>query len=372
MDDSALRHKSFFIALIFVLGLPSMTFSNDTAIKLPLKLKWVTKLKKEKVITGRPYQFSSPNISGNNIYVGTASGYLYSLTARNGHKNWHTKLSGGVYSEPVVEGEHVFVADRKGTLYSLSRDSGKIEWQTEVGNEVSSRPLITDSDIYVVTVSKQLIAVDKEGHGKKRQTQKTAILPKMTIKGSSDPILYKSHIYVGYSDGIFVCYRASDGYAVWARQLSGILSQFTDVDATPLIQNDVIYVSTTDGKTFALTASDGRTIWETNAGGPNKLVLDNGRILVSGNGVLSALDVGSGRLIWEQKFNEPEISAPAISGGLAVVASTQDKLYVVDTNDGDIKFQRFLSKGSFGAPLIHGNVVYIMTNSSRIFALQGS
>ncbi|MBI2093053.1 MAG: hypothetical protein HYT75_08710, partial [Deltaproteobacteria bacterium] len=71
-------------------------------------------------------------------------------------------------------------------------------------------------------------------------------------------------------------------------------------------------------------------------------------------------------------FHDIEISSPAIKDGFLSLISTSEKLFVVDDKTGEIKYNRYLGKGSFGKPVIFGDVIYILTNSSSLFALQGS
>lgn len=87
--------------------------------------------------------------------------------------------------------------------------------------------------------------------------------------------------------------------------------------------------------------------------------------------MLSCLDKENGHLIWEQDFEELEISTPAIKDNVIVIASTDDKVYAVSAETGDVKYRRYLGKGSFGKPLIVDNTLFLLTNSSRMFALKG-
>jgi outer membrane protein assembly factor BamB len=295
------------------------------------------------------------------------------LQARSGKKLWNTRLSSSIYSEPVVDGASVYIADRKGTLYSLSKVTGKIEWQVDTVAEISARPLVFGDTVYVTTVLKQLFAIDKLGRGKKWQTDKFGRLPRMAIKGSSSPVLYNGRIYVGYSDGTFVCYGTEDGRLIWAKQLSDKNSRFTDISATPLIVNNVIYISSADGRTFALEPNDGVTLWSTERGGPNDAAHEDGRLFVSGAGTVSALDPASGAVIWEQKLEEQvETSAPAVKDGVVVVVSTKDKIFALDAGTGEVRFKRYLGRGTFGRPVIAGKTLYIFTNSSHMHAFRGS
>lgn len=357
--------------LVLCFLLPA-SLPSASAFGPSLRTKWVTKLKKEGWITKRPFQFSVPVYDDGKLYVGTASGYIYQIDAIKGHKDWMTKLSGAVYAEPAVDGASVYVADRKGMVYSIERSTGKIEWQVDSSAEISSRPVVTDDTVYFATVLRQIVAISKNGTGKRWQTTKTGSLPAMTVKGSSSPVLYNGNIYVGYADGLIVCYRTSDGSPVWSRQLSNKEAMFMDVDSTPLIENGIIYVASVDGKTYALDPKDGAVLWKANRGGPNDLAVDESNVYVSGGGKLVALRKDSGAVVWEKDFQEPEVSAPVIKDGFIGIASTRDKLYIVDAKDGNIRYERFMGKGSFGKPVIVGNMIYLFSNSSKLFALEGS
>lgn len=345
-------------------------FADASNFKTPLHLKWVTKLKKEDAVTKRPFQLASPLVEDGIVYIGSAGGYFYALDSKKGAKRWQIKLSGGIYSDPAIAGDSVYIADRKGNVYSISKDTGKIKWQIETGAEISARPIAVDNTVYVVTVLRQLIAIDVDSGGKKWNTLKEGLLPPMTIKGSSDPVFFNGQIYVGYADGTLVNYRAKDGAVSWKVQLSDRNSRFQDVDAAPFISGDTIYISTVDNQTYALSLKDGHILWHIEKGGANDLALDGSRLYIAGSGVLTSVIAETGQVVWEQDFEEPEISAPAVKDGLAVVMSTNDKLYVVDAATGELKYRRYLGKGSFGKPVISEGTLYILTNSSRMFALQ--
>ncbi len=368
------RSILFLLTAILTLcaGIDSYAVADKLALQPPLHVKWTTKLKKENIFRRRPYQLASPMIDNGVLYVGSAKGIFYALKLENGHKIWNTKLIDGIYGEATADGDELYVADRKGNVYCLNKATGKIEWQVDTGVEISSKPIVTEDTVYFSTALKQIVALNKIGTGIKWQTTRVGTLPSMTIKGTSSPVLYNGNIYVGYGDGMFYCYNASDGSVVWSKQLSNKSSQFIDVDSTPLIIDGIIYVASVSGKTFALGASDGRSVWLADKGGANAVATDGDHIFTTGNGVLASLDKASGVQRWERNLNELEISQPVYKDGVIFVASTTDKIYIVDSGTGEIKYKRFLGKGTFGKPILEGSVLYILSNSSHVFALQGN
>ena len=340
------------------------------AIKDAVRIKWVTKLKKEKLITRKPYQFTSPVVDGDVLYIGAASGYFYAVDAVRGGKIWSIKLKSGVYADAAVDGGYVYAADRKGIVYAIRKDTGAIEWQSDAGAEISATPLIVGDTIIVATTLKQVMAIDKNGGGKKWQTQKIGSLPPMTIKGASSPILYNGNIYVGYADGMFFCYSSADGGIVWTKLLSDRGADFMDIDSAPIVKDGVLFVATAEGKTIALNPSSGEEIWTASAGGANDLVMDDNIIYSAGNSKLAALEANSGIVVWEQKFDAPEISSPVVRDDCLILLSTTGKLYVVNKKTGEVQYSRFLGKGSYGRPVVHENNIYVLSNKSRLFCLK--
>ena len=352
--------------------IPVVSFAGMKEFKLPVHGKWVTKLKKEKVLTTKPYQFTSPIVDYDRIFVGAASGYIYCLNRKDGHKVWFTKLDGGVYGDPVVSGAYVYIGDRKGNVYSINKLDGKTFWETNIGGEISSKPIVTDDKVYFVTALGQLVALNKESGARLWHTIKDTILPSMTIKGSSDPVLYNGYIYVGLADGSLVKFSSADGNKIWEKQLSNKRANFVDADASPVIADDVIYISSVDGKTFALKVSDGGEIWRIEKGGANDVAVEGDRIYLSVGGVVTCASRQTGITIWETSTGDVEISTPAVKDNVVAVASTDSRLYSIDKTTGELKYKRYIRKGSFGDPIIVDDMLYVLSNTSRLFAFEGS
>jgi outer membrane protein assembly factor BamB len=111
-------------------------------------------------------------------------------------------------------------------------------------------------------------------------------------------------------------------------------------------------------------------VWSIGAGGVNDLLYHNGLLYATGGGVLSAVDPTTGTVFWEQNLETSEISSPAGGAGYIAVVSTKDKLYLVDEKNGDIVFERYIRRGSFGDPIVIGDTLYVLTNTSRLFSFR--
>ena len=338
----------------------------------PLTLKWVTQLKKEKIITRKPYQFASPVLDGENLYVGVARGRFYSIDAKKGKKNWQAELDGGVYADATFDEENIFVGDRKGVVYSIAKKDGKINWKTESGGEISATPVLFGENVLVVTALRQLVALDKASGALKWVTTKSGTQPQMTVKETSTPVLYDGKLYVGYSDGSVNCLNPSDGAAIWSRDVANKSARFIDMDSTPLFVGGLMVISSADGKTYALNPNDGSKVWAVDHGGANDVVTDGNVLYVAGGGYVASIDPNSGGVIWEQQLKDSaELSTPSVGNGFLVVFGTEGHMYILDSVSGQVKSKRYLGKGTFGRGVVYGDRLFVLTNSSRLFYFQG-
>jgi polyvinyl alcohol dehydrogenase (cytochrome) len=112
--------------------------SGLTVADVPrLKLKWAFGY------PGGLSAFGQPTVSGGRVFVGTDTGYLYSLDARTGCVFWSYQAKGTVRSAPVVGrigGRWgVFFGDFHANVYGLDARTGEPLWTTQVSQHFVAR-----------------------------------------------------------------------------------------------------------------------------------------------------------------------------------------------------------------------------------------
>ena len=107
---------------------------------------------------------SSPAIAKDGtIYVGSADGYLYAISA-DGTLNWKFETGDSVVSSPAIATNGtIYVGSRDGYLYAISVD-GTLRWKFETGDSVFSSPAVaTNGTIYVGSADGHLYAISPTG-----------------------------------------------------------------------------------------------------------------------------------------------------------------------------------------------------------------
>jgi hypothetical protein len=82
------------------------------------------------------------------VFIADTEGYVYALSASNGHLIWETKVGGTCdISSPTLSGGLVFIGTRDfsdGAFYALNENTGVILWRYPIGASVTCPPSVVD------------------------------------------------------------------------------------------------------------------------------------------------------------------------------------------------------------------------------------
>lgn len=330
----------------------------------------ISRLKKSSFWNMRPYQFSTPLVVDKRLYVGTDSGWFYAFDTDNKKRLWRVKLEGPVHGKSAFASDTVYVGDSKAFVYALDALTGGEKWRTHLDTEILASPLMLGARLYISDMSGRLYALDASSGAEIWHTESFDRTIGFSVRRASAPLDVNGTIIVGTATGALIAYAQSDGQVAWVRQLGDRQSQVYDVDSSPLFAQGRLYASSADGMLFCLDPASGQVHWSVDAGGVDDLLYRDGRIYASGSGVLSAVDASLGNIIWQQDLKVPEISSPAAGERYVVVTSTDEKLYIIDSDNGDVVYDRYVSRGTFGDPVVVDDRLFLLTNSSKLYSFR--
>ena len=171
----------------------------------------------------------------------------------------------------------------------------------------------------------------------------------LTAKLTASPLFAEDTVYVGASDGLLHALDRIDGKDRWTAPLGGELS------AAPVLAGDRVIAPTDQGTVHALLVATGASQWVykrdplsdlTIRGGPG--VSSDGARLYAGfaDGVLVALDPGTGRRLWElplgtpgRRFRDAD-ATPILDGGLVFMTGFADGVFGVDAATGKLRWKK--------------------------------
>ncbi|MBZ5559272.1 MAG: PQQ-binding-like beta-propeller repeat protein [Acidobacteriia bacterium] len=125
-----------------------------TAAQIPgLKLKWAYGFEGENAAA------ANPTIVGDRVFVGSASGRVYSFGVKDGCLHWTYKADGGVRAAIVVAepargaAPAAYFGDLRATIYSVDAATGELRWKKKLEEHRSARisgsPVFYSGRLYV-------------------------------------------------------------------------------------------------------------------------------------------------------------------------------------------------------------------------------
>ena len=160
----------------------------------------------------------------------------------------------------------------------------------------------------------------------------------------STPLLYRSGLYLGSSDGLFYAVDARDGHPLWTLRASG------PVASSPAASGDLVYFVARPNTLYAVTADRGAIRWQQDLGADkgssnywdffaSSPALVNDRLFVgSGDGRLYCIEAASGRRLWSFDAGARIRSTPAVVDNTVVFGALNGRIYAVDAATGKQKW----------------------------------
>jgi outer membrane protein assembly factor BamB len=145
----------------------------------------------------------------------------------------------------------------------------------------------------------------------------------------------------------------------------------------PAIDAGRVYGAGPHGEVVALDLATGRRVWQKQlklalSGGPGA---GNGLVLVcSSGGTVVALNAADGAERWRSELNSELLAAPAITPDLAVVRTVDGKLYGLEAANGkqrwvtDQQVPRLTLRGT-SRPVVSGELVFAGFDNGRLMAV---
>ncbi len=252
---------------------------------------------------------------------------LWSTRIGNGTDGYYLKLT------PVADKGVIYAAEREGEVIALDVETGKQYWETDTEKRLSGGP----------------------GHG-------------------------EGLVLLGTRDGEVLALSDTDGKVLWTTTVS------SEVLSAPKADLGVVVVRTVDGKAFGLDAENGQRLWVYERAvplltlrGTSAPQLADGKAIVGfDGGILTALDITNGSLIWEKRIALPtgrstlermvDIDAePILKDGVIHIATFQGRVAMVELETGKVGWSRELS--SYAGLGVDDDYVYLTDELSEIWAL---
>jgi outer membrane protein assembly factor BamB len=326
-------------------------------------LKWVYN-------TGKAVR-SSPFIAYGNVYIGSNSGYLYSLNATSGSLVWSYNTGSAVQSSPTVSNGIVYVGSNSNNLYALNATLGTLLWTYNTGGQVFSSPAVAYGLVFVGSLSNSIYAL---------YATSGALAWQYNTGGGvySSPIVVGGIVYIGSNSGYLYAFNATNTgpgpkKPIWEYNFKGAIY------TRPCYYNNSIYVSVNKngGEILALNASTGSLEWSVSVN-PSGMagteysspVVYNGNLYVgSVDGNLYVINTTTHAILWTFGTGNAVYSTPLIYGGNVYFGSTDNTFYSVNISRESLVWSYTVSNTIVDSPSEYINLIYFGSTNNNVYAI---
>ncbi|MBB2200334.1 PQQ-binding-like beta-propeller repeat protein [Gluconacetobacter tumulisoli] len=339
---------------------------------------------------GRGVLQATPIVAGGRIFVGDAQGVIRAFSWPGMHQLWRftpkpkkmqsSNLGGGF----SVAGDTLYIVDGVAQTLAVDVATGHEKWRIDTGTPGRSAPTVVDGRLFFGTIDERLFALDA-GTGKILWTY-TATPSDTVIFGQPAPAVVDGVVVAGFGSGDLVALRAESGEVVWSDTLGSTNGQESTVDFScvrgmPVVVDGTVYAVSAGAILVAMDMRSGRRLWERAIAGQNTLlVVDTWLFVLSLDQQLACIDRLSGHVRWItqlRRFRRVDAqkdavtwTGPILADGKLVCISTlpENGFVTVDPIKGEILSVGKLPGVATVAPIVVDGRLLIVTDDGQMIA----
>lgn len=334
-------------------------------------------------------RFSSPPvIADGKVFVVDSSSVVSAYAASDGSRLWKNDLTPDEEDEGHISGG---VAYEKGRLYvstgfaqviALDANTGTEIWRQKVSGPARAAPTIRNGRVFVVTVDNRLFAINAET-GKALWTH-TGISETASLLGSASPAVSGDIVVVPYTSGELVALKASSGRVLWQDTLitikrTDVISNLAHIRGLPVIDRGRVIAISHGGIMAALDLRTGRRLWQKGIGGlESPWVAGDYIFVITNDAEITAISRKDGRIHWVRALpryedietqEDPIIwTGPILASNRLIVAGSHGLAMSISPYTGRILGTVEMPDGVSVPPVAAGGTVYFLANDAELVA----
>lgn len=316
-----------------------------------------------------------PAYAQGRLFVADHEGVVEALDADNGQPLWTVQTETPISGGPGVWGGKIFLGTRKAEVIALREEDGSELWRSRLSSEILSVPQAAEGTVVVHTVDGRLYGLETET-GKRKWTYDRSE-PVLTLRGSSSPVIDRSAVITGFSNGVLVSLTLATGEPRWTVVVTpprgrSELERIADIDADPLVRDGIVYVGTYQGDVAGIGEDTGVVLWRRPMSSHAGMAADWTRLYVTDAASrVWALEQRNGSALWKQEaLLHRRLTAPAILGDHILVGDLEGYVHWLSSEDGTQQARvRISSSPISAAPRVVDEVAYVYADDGTLAAL---
>ncbi len=250
--------------------------------------------------------------------------------------------------KPVVHAGIIYTGDATGLVHAVQKSNGQIKWTTQLKHGLVSGPALANGYLAFGTNNSSLILLNKANGQQVWQK-------KVSGEVLGPPAISHKKVIAKTIDGKVYAYNLTDGQQIWVSE-HGSPSLVLKASSSPVILGNLVLIGFSDGKLDALDIETGRIIWQRSiayASGSSDIerlvdidadpiVEDDVVYLASYQGYIGALSLNNGQFIWRKPGSV--YKNMLLSGNTLYVSDSHDVLWSIDKRSGQVNWKQKVLK----------------------------
>lgn len=318
-----------------------------------------------------------PAFSNDTVIHISSNGYLIALDSKTGSDLW-TKQTEDLVSGAVTVGfKKIFYGTLDGDLVALDFKDGREIWRSQVSSEILSPP-VTNGSIVAAQSSDGKITGFNIKDGEQKWVHQNTI-PKLTLRGTSTPILAKGFIFTGFSNGkVSMIYPDSGAIRleipVSVNEGKSELERVVDVDGKSVVSNDILVSASYQGNITAINLKLGQITWQEKISSVHDLISIRSRIIaIDEKDSIKGFGLSTGAILWQQDALKLRgVSSPATIGNNFAIGDYEGYLHILNSKDGSFVGRKKISNRPILEIVSKGSYLLVLDDSGKLFYLSVS
>ncbi|MNC23086.1 Outer membrane protein assembly factor BamB precursor [compost metagenome] len=198
----------------------------------------------------------------------------------------------------------------------------------------------------------------------------------LTLRGTGAPVVTNRLAVAGLSSGKVIAVDVQRGIPVWEQRVAmpqgrSELERMVDIDGGLLLSGGTLYVVTYQGQLAALDLESGRPLWQRQASSYVGVATGFGNVYLSqASGSVEGIDERSTSALWSNDaLARRQLTSPAVFSSNVAVGDLEGYLHLLSQVDGRFVGRvRVDSDGLRARPLVVGDWLYAYGNSGKLVA----
>jgi outer membrane protein assembly factor BamB len=331
--------------------------------------------------------FAQPVVADGRVFAIDTGSEVSAFETETGRRLWSRDLtpddeddghmSGGI----AYDKGRLFVTTGFAQVVALEADTGAEAWRVTLDGPMRAAPTVAVGRVFAATVDNKLYALDAAS-GRTLWTH-NGLAETASILGGGSPAVDAGVVVVPYSSGELYALRLENGRVLWSDQLTPIrrtdaVSTLAHIRGNPIIDRGVVIAVSHGGLMVAIDLRTGRRLWDKELGSlDSPWVAGNYIYALTNNGEVVCLTRTDGRILWvsalpryedEEKKKKPIVwTGPLLASDRLIVAGSTGRAVALSPYTGRLLGQVKMPDNVTVPPVVaNRNLFFLAANADLV------